>query len=258
MKRQPYASLESAHNLSGQTALVTGATSGIGRAVALELALAGADMIVHGRNEARGAALVDELKKTGVDARFVSSDLTDADGAIALADLSRDVDILVSAAGIWEFGPTSSMGAASFDRQFAINVRAPFLLVATIAPRMAKRGRGAIVTISSSASTSPAPERAAYGASKAAVDLLTRSWAMEFGASGVRVNAVAPGPVRTAGTEAMLGDKIDELGMGNVRGSAADPQEIAAIVRFLVEPASSYINGSILLADGGALSSIRQ
>ncbi|MHA3701149.1 SDR family NAD(P)-dependent oxidoreductase [Jatrophihabitans sp. YIM 134969] len=145
---------------------------------------------------------------------------------------------------------------ASFDRQFAINTRAPFLLVAAIAPRMAERGYGSIISISSTAATSPAPIGAAYGGSKAALELLTRSWATKFAPHGVRVNAVSPGPVRTAGTVAMLGEHVEMLGRGNLRGRVGEPEEIAQIVGFLASPASSYVNGSILVADGGALSTM--
>jgi NAD(P)-dependent dehydrogenase (short-subunit alcohol dehydrogenase family) len=110
--------------------------------------------------------------------------------------------------------------------------------------------------ITSTAATSPAPVGAAYGASKDAVELLTRSWATEFAPRGVRVNAVSPGPVRTAGTTAMLGEHVDQLGRGNLRGRVGEPAEIAQVVGFLAAPESSYVNGSVFVADGGALSAM--
>lgn len=242
--------------LTGQTALVTGATSGIGRAIALRLAGLGADLVVHGRDEARGADLVAEIAARGGRARFVAADLTDATDTLRLAAEAGRVDVLVNSAGIYSFTATPDTGAASFDRQVAVNTRAPYLLVGALAPAMAERGHGVVVTVSSTAATSPAPVGSAYGASKAAVELLTRSWATEFGPRGVRVNAVSPGPVRTGGTEAMLGENVDVLGRGNVRGVVGEPDEIAAVVAFLAGPESSYVNGSVFVADGGALSAM--
>jgi len=242
--------------LTGQTALVTGASSGIGRAVAHTLAELGAEVVLHGRDEARGETLVAELAALGRSARFISADLSDADETLQLAASAGEVDILVNNAGVYSFRGTADTDAAEFDEHFAINARAPFLLVGAIAPAMAARGRGIIVNITSSAATSPSPVGAAYGASKAAVELMTRSWATEFAAQGVRVNAVSPGPTRTAGTEAMLGEHIEMLGRGNLRGTVGEPEEIAQVVGFLASPASSYVNGAIILADGGALSAM--
>lgn len=242
--------------LSGQTALVTGATAGIGRAVAVHLAELGADVVVHGRDVARGGEVVAEIAEHGGTARFVDADLTDATDTLRLAAEAGPVDILVNSAGVYEFTSTADTDVASFDRQFAINTRAPFLLVGALAPGMAERGHGSVITVSSTAATSPAPVGAAYGASKAAVELLTRSWATEFAPRGVRVNAVSPGPVRTAGTTAMLGDHVEMLGRGNLRGRVGEPEEIAHVVGFLASSASSYVNGSVFVADGGALSTM--
>jgi len=243
-------------DLHGLTALVTGATAGIGRAVARKLADAGAEVIAHGRDPHRGAELVDEITGRGGRARFVTADLTDAGEVARLAETAGEVDILVNNAGIYALTSTPDTSAESFDRHFAINTRAPFLLVSALAPAMAKRGHGVVVNITSTAATSAAPIGTAYGASKAAVELLTRSWATEFGAAGVRVNAVAPGPVRTAGTEFLLGDSVDTLGRMNIRGRVGEPEEIAEIVLFLVDDRSSYMNGAVMLANGGERSSM--
>ncbi|MEV2214732.1 SDR family oxidoreductase [Streptomyces sp. NPDC050997] len=242
--------------LQGSTALVTGATSGIGKAVAQCLARQGAEVVLHGRDRGRGEALAKEIAHEGGTARFVAADLTDAEDTLRLASRAGDVDILVSNAGLYEFAPTPATDAASFDRHIAVNTRAPFLLVGALAPGMVRRGQGSIVLVGSSAARMPAPVGAAYGASKAGVEILTRYWATEFGPSGVRVNAVSPGPVHTEGTAAMLGEHIAVLDKTNARGKAGTPGEIADIASFLAGPASSYVNGSILFADGGELSAL--
>jgi NAD(P)-dependent dehydrogenase (short-subunit alcohol dehydrogenase family) len=238
-------------DLTGRVALVTGATAGIGRAVARSLGEAGVQVVVHGRDAHRAETVVAEIVGKGGAARPVTADLADAGEVTRLAAEAGEVDILVNNAGVYSFDTTIGTDVAEFDRQFAINTRAPFLLVAALAPGMVARGGGAVVTVSSSAATSPAPLGTAYGASKAAVELLTRSWAVEFGAQGVRVNAVSPGPVRTDGTTAMLGEHVDMLAQGTLRDRAGEPEEIAEAVLFLVGGASSYINGAVVNVDGG-------
>ncbi|MFD9701573.1 SDR family NAD(P)-dependent oxidoreductase [Lentzea sp. NPDC059081] len=240
----------------GRTALVTGATAGIGRAVARQLAADGADVLVHGRDPERGAQLVKEIEADGGSARFLSADLTDSADVLALASAAGEVDILVNNAGLYAFTGTADTTPESFDRHFAVNTRAPFLLVGALAPAMADRGYGVVVNITSTASTSPAPIGTAYGASKAAVELLTRSWATEFGARGVRVVGVSPGPVRTSGTTAMLGDNVDMLGRATLRARIGEPEEIAHVVRFLVNADSDYINGTVVVANGGEPSAL--
>ncbi|MEW2131729.1 SDR family oxidoreductase [Streptomyces sp. NPDC005435] len=241
---------------SGSTALVTGATSGIGRAVAQRLAEQGARVVLHGRDRARGEAVEKEITRQGGTARFVAADLTDAEDTLRLAAEAGEVDILVNNAGVYDLRPTARTDAAAFDRHFAVNTRAPFLLVGALAPGMVRRGRGAIVTIGSSAARSPAPIGGAYAASKAAVETLTRYWATEFGGSGVRVNAVSPGPVRTEGLSAIFGDGLDVLDRVNARGRVGEAEEIADAAAFLAGPASSYVNGAVLYADGGEVSTL--
>lgn len=208
--------------LDGSTALVTGATAGIGRAIALRLAALGASVIVHGRNEQRGAETVKEIAAAGGKARFVAADLSSSEDVLRLAAEAGEVDILINNAGIYRFASTPDTTAEMFDAHMAVNSRAPMLLVGALAPGMAARGRGAIVSVSTGAATTPVRESGAYGASKAALELLTRVWADEFGAQGVRVNAVAPGPVSTPGTEEMGGETLQAIGRTTVLGRVAD------------------------------------
>jgi NAD(P)-dependent dehydrogenase (short-subunit alcohol dehydrogenase family) len=231
--------------------LVTGATAGIGRAVAARLAENGAEVVVHGRDERRGAELVSAIAERGGRARFVAADLTSAEDVERLAAEAGEVDILVNNAGVYEFTTTPGTSADSFDRHLAINTRAPFQLVAALAPGMVKRGRGAIVNVSSTAATSVAPVGAAYGASKAALETLTRYWATEFGGAGIRVNGVSSGPVRTPGTAPLLAAHADAMDQVTARGRIGDPEEIADVVLFLVEDRSSYVNGTVVAVHGG-------
>ena len=234
--------------LDGQRALVTGATSGIGRAIAVKLASQGAEVIIHGRDGTRGAEIVKEIKVSGGKARFIAADITDSVDVQRLIDETGDIDILVNNAGYSAWGPTADFDITGFDGMYASNVRAPFLLVAGFAPGMAARGKGCIINMSSMAGRLGLLNGAAYGATKAALASLTQAWAAEFSPSGVRVNAVAPGPVYTR-PEAR--DLFDALGATTPLKRAAQPEEIAEVVAFLASPRASYVTGAIVAADGG-------
>src|SRR5260221_4082506 len=237
------------NNLEGQRALVTGATSGIGRAVALQLARDGAEVLVHGRDAARGADTVWDIRAAGGKASFVAADLGDAADVQRLASVAGDVDILINNAGIALFGPTAEFDVAALDKMFASNVRAPFFLVAALAPGMAARGRGSIVNVSSMAGGVGLAGGAAYGATKASLEAMTRAWAAEYSASGVRVNAIAPGPVYTPSPSGP--EFITALGETTPMNRASQPEEVADVVAFLVSPQASYITGTTVAADGG-------
>ncbi len=237
------------NNLEGQRALVTGATSGIGRAVALQLAREGAEVLVHGRDAARGAETVAEITAAGGKASFVAADLTDAADVQWLASEVGKADILINNAGISAFAPTAEFDVAAFDKMFASNVRAPFLLVGALAPGMAARGHGSIVSLSSMAGGVGLAGGAAYGATKASLEAMTRAWAAEYSASGVRVNAIAPGPVYTATPSGP--EFIAALGETTPMHRAAQPEEIAEVVAFLASPRASYITGTTVAVDGG-------
>jgi NAD(P)-dependent dehydrogenase (short-subunit alcohol dehydrogenase family) len=236
----------SQNGLTGQRALVTGATSGIGRAVALQLARDGAEVLVHGRDAARGAETVQEITADSGKASFVAADLADAADVQHLASDVGDVDILINNAGIALFGPTAEFDVAAFDKMFASNVRAPFILVAAIAPGMAARGHGSIVSLSSMAGGIGLVGGAAYGATKASLEAMTRAWAAEYSASGVRVNAIAPGPVYTPASQ-----RSAALGETTPMHRASQPEEIAEVIAFLASPRASYITGTTVAADGG-------
>jgi NAD(P)-dependent dehydrogenase (short-subunit alcohol dehydrogenase family) len=236
--------------LEGSTALVTGATAGIGRAIAQQLAALGAEVVVHGRSAERGAETVREIEKAGGRARFVAADISDADEVRRLAAEAGSVDILVNNAGVYKFGATADTDDAFFDEHVNVNLRAPYILVQQLVPAMAARGKGAVVNLSTIAAGVPARQGGIYGATKAGIELLTRVWADEFGRSGVRVNAVQAGPTETPGTAVTPG-LTDGLGELTTLGRAAAADEIANAVTFLASPTSSYVNGAILQANGG-------
>jgi NAD(P)-dependent dehydrogenase (short-subunit alcohol dehydrogenase family) len=231
-----------------RTALVTGATSGIGRATAVRLAGDGFRVLVHGRDAGRGASVVEEIEKNGGSAEFIAADIADVQAIGELAAAAADADVLVNNAGFSWFGPTASLAADTFDALFASNVRSAYYLVAALAPKMAERGHGCIVNLSSMAGQIGLAGGAAYGATKAALAALTRSWAAEFSPSGVRVNTVAAGPVYTGGASA---DRITALGETTLVARAAQAEEIAGVIAFLASPAAGYITGALIPADGG-------
>jgi NAD(P)-dependent dehydrogenase (short-subunit alcohol dehydrogenase family) len=235
-------------DLEGISALVTGASSGIGKAAAEELGRHGAEVIVHGRDAVRGSAVVDTITTEGGKARFVAADLSDLAQLDHLVEQAGPVDVLVNNAGFSWFGPTADLDAATFDRLFAANVRAAYFLVAALAPKMAARGSGSIISLASMAGQIGLAGSAAYSATKATLVAMTRSWAAEFSPAGVRVNAVAAGPVFTGGASA---DRIEALGATTLLARAAQPGEIAEVIAFLASPKASYITGAIIAADGG-------
>jgi|SRR5690242_3399689 len=244
-------------DFAGRTALVTGGNSGIGRAVADQLARRGAHVVISGRDVARGTKAVEEIRADGGTADFVRADLARLDEVRSLAKQAIElggghVDVLINNAGIFPFGPTAETADSDFDAVYAVNVRAPFYLVAELAPLMAARGSGAIVNVTTMVAYFGMAGMAAYGSSKAAVELLTRSWAAEFGAAGVRVNAVSPGPTRTEGTAGM-GENLNGLAGTTPLQRVGRPEEVAAGIVFLASDEASLIHGATLPVDGGRL-----
>ncbi|AQT82257.1 short-chain dehydrogenase [Mycolicibacterium litorale] len=234
--------------LGNRTALVTGGTAGIGLACARLLAGAGASVIVTGRDQRRGERAAGQL---GGDVRFVRADLADIASVAQLVPLAGEVDILVNNAASFPGALTVDQDIDSFERTFDTNVRGTYFLTAGLVAGMLDRRRGSIVNVTSMVASKGVGGASTYGASKAAVESLTRAWAAEFGPYGVRVNSVAPGPTRTEGVQAQWGDVNEELGRALPLGRTADPEEIAHAVLFLASPRSSFITGSTLHADGG-------
>jgi NAD(P)-dependent dehydrogenase (short-subunit alcohol dehydrogenase family) len=234
--------------LAGRKALVTGATAGIGREAAEQLARAGAEVIVTGRNAERGAETVAAIEAQGGKASFVAADMNDLDSVNRLAQEAGDVDILVNNAGIYEFYLTPEQNVASYDAMFNVNVRAVFFLTAAIAPKMAARGSGSIINVSTMAASFGMPSAAVYGASKAALNQLTKTWAAEFSKDGVRVNTVSPGPALTEGNPVEMAEQVGAMTM---MGRYAEPKEIADVITFLASPRASYITGANIAVDGG-------
>ncbi|WP_335980888.1 SDR family NAD(P)-dependent oxidoreductase [Streptomyces sp. CA2R106] len=232
----------------GRKALVTGGTSGIGREIARQLAAGGAEVLVSGRDAQRGAATVAAIEAAGGKARFFAADMADLDSVGRLAEQAADVDILVNNAGVFDFAPTGEQSVASYDAMFQVNVRALYFLTAAIAPRMAERGDGSVVNISTMAATVALPGGSVYSATKAAVNSLTRTWAAEFGTSGVRVNSVSPGPTLT---ESAPLEMVDTLGATTLLKRHASTAEIAAAVVFLASPRAAYVTGATVPVDGG-------
>src|ERR1700724_2273968 len=166
-------------------------------AIALRPARDAMQIIVVGRDAARGAAVAEQIKTEGGQATFIAADLSDPAEIARLACEAGDIDVLVNNAGFSVWAPTEKMAVEDFDAMFASNVRAPFLLVGAFAPAMAAKGAGSIINITSMAGRIGLPSGAAYGATKAALDSMTQSWTAEYSPRGVRVNAIAAGPIYT-------------------------------------------------------------
>jgi len=236
------------------TALVTGSTThGAGRSTAMLLAERGASVVITGRGEERGSAVVREIEAAGGQARFVRADLADFGSIQTLVEAAGPVDVLINNAGIFPVAHTLEQETDTYDQLFTVNVRAPYFLTKALLPAMIERGGGSVVNISSHAVSQPELGLGVYGGTKAAMEAFTRIWAKEFAASGVRFNTVAAGTFISDGVTSGGGRAaVEAIGAKNsVFGRAAEPHEIAEAVVFLASPRASYVTGATLAVDGG-------
>jgi len=244
-------------NLSGKTALVTGASRGIGRASALALAKAGAQVLVHyGTGENEAATVVAEIRQAGGRAEKVAADLRASDGPHALAARVRAIvgdrlDILVANAGIAKAATLEETTVEDFDDLFAVNVRAPYFLVQQLLPTLCKNS--SIVLLSSLAAHATVGTLSAYAATKGAIDTLVKHFASALGGRGIRVNAVAPGVVDTDMSKFARSDTGRDFTLGiQALKRIAQPDDIAAAVVFLASDEARWITGDTLHVDGGS------
>ncbi|WP_439663174.1 SDR family NAD(P)-dependent oxidoreductase [Lentzea sp. HUAS TT2] len=245
----------STKELEGKKALVTGATSGIGRSIAVKLAEAGATVYLTGRRAELGKETVELIEQAGGTGHFIVSDVASVDDVRKLAEEVGDVDVLVNNAGIFPFSSTADQSVDVYQKVFDVNVRGTYFLTAALAPAMVAKGKGSIVNVSSIAAVVGTPVGSVYNASKAAMDALTRSWATEFGPAGVRVNSVAPGPVATDAAVEQAGELFKTLTDALPLKRVGQPEEIAEAVLFLASDKASFITGSVITADGGYVAS---
>jgi 3-oxoacyl-[acyl-carrier protein] reductase len=241
--------------LAGKVAIVTGASKGIGAAIAEELAKDGASVIVNYSSSAAGAeTVVAKIKSGGGKAKAVRADVSRPGEAKQLIDATVSefgrVDILVNNAGVYEFVPLHEITEKHFDRLFNVNVRG--LLFASQAAAIGEQG-GSIINISSMASQSPPPGGSVYSATKGSVDVITQSLAAELGPRKIRVNAVSPGPVETEGTHSMAEwDQFKAFMLPRTPlGRIGQPDDIATVVSFIASEDAGWITGQIIPAAGG-------
>jgi NAD(P)-dependent dehydrogenase (short-subunit alcohol dehydrogenase family) len=243
--------------LAGRTALVTGSTGGLGVAIASALAAEGAFVIVSCRDKARGDAVVADIRSAGGAAEFAAADLAAGDQEVrrlaeqATAAAGGRIDILVNnAAMLLMPTPTAEVADEVLRDAFSVNVFAPFLLTGAMAPAMVQRGEGVIVNIGSITGLRGSAGSAIYSANKSAIHSFTQSWSDEYGPFGVRVNAIAPGPIATERQE-QFADHVAPMLARIPSRRMSTPAEVAAAVVFLASDDAANMHGTVLGVDGG-------
>ena len=245
-------------DLTGQAALVTGAARGLGRAVALALAHAGADVALGLRDASNDAGLADEIRALGRRALPLALEVGDLDAGSAAVDAVVEhfgrLDILVNNAGVAPGNPAETVVEADFDRTVAVNLKGTFFLSQAVGRVMIERGGGRIVNMGSQAGAVALPGESVYCMSKAAVAHLTKCLAVEWGQHGITVNCVAPTFIRTPGTEQALAEPTFEADVvERIAGlhRIGEPMDVAGAVVYLCSPAAALVTGHTLLVDGG-------
>jgi NAD(P)-dependent dehydrogenase (short-subunit alcohol dehydrogenase family) len=245
--------------LEGKTALVTGATSNIGRAIAVAFGKEGAHVVVSGRSVERGTEVVEEIRAKGGRADFVAADLNGSPTASrnlaseATRVLGGRIDILVNNAGIFPSSTTPATDDKTFDEVYGVNVKAPYFLTGAIAPAMADAGSGAIINLGSWIARLAVPS-ALYSSTKGAMETMTRSWAAEFGPAGVRVNAISPGVIRAPnpdGSDPGAHPAAEVMMRGTPAGQSGTPEAVAHAAVYLASDEALFVHGSVIDVDGG-------
>jgi NAD(P)-dependent dehydrogenase (short-subunit alcohol dehydrogenase family) len=241
--------------LEGRTALVTGSTSNIGKAIAVAMAASGAHVVVSGRDASRGADVVGSIRAGGGRADFAPADLAGSRAAshglsAAAADLlGGRVDILVNNAGIFPGASTLETDEDTFDRVYGVNVKAAFFLTQAIVPVMAAHGGGTIINLGSWVARLGIGTGGLYASTKGALETLTRAWSAEFAPLGIRVNAISPGVVREGGHHPE--DPAAVMMLGTPHGEVGTPDAVANAAVFLASDEAAFVHGTVLDVDGG-------
>ncbi len=248
-------------DLAGRVAIITGSTSGLGRATALRLARDGARVVINSHEPAHGAATVAEIEAQGGEALFVQGDVSVRSDCEALARRTLQafgtISILVNNAGIERRGGVVNTAEQDWDDMVNVDLKGIYLVSQAVLPTLIENKTGAVVNVASVLSFNVIPERAAYVAAKGGVLQLTKSMALDYGPHGIRCNAVVPGFFHTPMLEQSMIDSGDYAGTmahlkaKSVFGRGGDPAELAAAVKFLVSDEASFITGAVLRVDGG-------